>query len=237
MEERQIIYDDEIDLFELFMKLWKHKMFIFVFTILFTLSAVVLVNFMQPKYKVTTKVIPDICEFTKIYFRDIKQHSDVKLIINNINIGIYTTIIDSLFESRDIAIKVINDVLNNNSNTIDVERILDEELSINVSNNNKSGIIELEVVHKDPDFAYKFANNLILEVENELKRIYKMKKAGPMLIIIESPSLPDKPDSPKKNMIIAVTFVSSIFLAIFLALIIDWIRSAKNQHYNMKDSI
>jgi len=42
--------------------------------------------------------------------------------------------------------------------------------------------------------------------------------------------MPKKPYSPKKSLVVAVAFVSSLFLALFLALIIDWIGAVHKQY-------
>ncbi len=44
------------------------------------------------------------------------------------------------------------------------------------------------------------------------------------------PVIPTKPSHPKKTLIIAVAFVSSLFLSIFLAFFIEWYRNARNKH-------
>lgn len=233
MEERKVVYDDEIDLYELFVKLWKHKIFILMFTLLCTVASIVAVNIMPPKYKVTAKVVPNNIEFIKIFYKDLGSYGNIDMVLTNIYIGVYTEIIFPLFKSRDLAIKAVGQALGGNSDPEYCASIIDEEeLSIDVKKNREvASVIEIEVVHRDSALAYNFANNLLFQVDNELKRIYNIKDSKTRLLnVTESPVMPKKPYSPKKSLVVAVAFVSSLFLALFLALIIDWIGAVRKQY-------
>jgi len=233
MEERKVVYDDEIDLYELFVKLWKHKIFILMFTLLCTVASIVAVNIMPPKYKVTAKVVPNNIEFIKIFYKDLGSYGNINMVLSNIYIGVYTEIIFPLFKSRDLAIKAVGQALGGNSDPEYCASIIDEEeLSIDVKKNREvASVIEIEVVHRDSALAYNFANNLLFQVDNELKRIYNIKDSKTRLLnVTESPVMPKKPYSPKKSLVVAVAFVSSLFLALFLVLIIDWIGAVRKQY-------
>ncbi|HRS64019.1 MAG TPA: Wzz/FepE/Etk N-terminal domain-containing protein [Spirochaetota bacterium] len=233
MEERKVVYDDEIDLYELFVKLWKHKIFILMFTLLCTVASIVAVNIMPPKYKVTAKVVPNNIEFIKIFYKDLGSYGNIDMVLSNIYIGVYTEIIFPLFKSRDLAIKAVGQALGGNSDPEYCASIIDEEeLSIDVKKNREvASVIEIEVVHRDSALAYNFANNLLFQVDNELKRIYNIKDSKTSLLnVTESPVMPKKPYSPKKSLVVAVAFVSSLFLALFLVLIIDWIGAVRKQY-------
>ena len=233
MEERKVVYDDEIDLYELFIKLWKHKIFILMFTLLCTVASIVAVNIMPPKYKVTAQVIPNKNEFIKIFYKDLGSYGNIDMVLTNIYIGVYTEIIFPLFKSRDLAIKAVGQALGGNSDPEYCASIIDEEeLSIDVKKNREvASVIEIEVVHRDSALAYNFANNLLFQVDNELKRIYNIKDSKTSLLnVTESPVMPKKPYSPKKSLVVAVAFVSSLFLALFLVLIIDWIGAVRKQY-------
>jgi len=233
MEERKVVYDDEIDLYELFVKLWKHKIFILMFTLLCTVASIVAVNIMPPKYKVTAKVVPNNIEFIKIFYKDLGSYGNIDMVLSNIYIGVYTEIIFPLFKSRDLAIKAVGQALGGNSDPEYCASIIDEkELSIDVKKNREiASVIEIEVVHRDSALAYNFANNLLFQVDNELKRIYNIKDSKTRLLnVSESPVMPKKPYSPKKSLVVAVAFVSSLFLALFLVLIIDWIGAVRKQY-------
>ncbi|HPD79128.1 MAG TPA: Wzz/FepE/Etk N-terminal domain-containing protein [Spirochaetota bacterium] len=233
MEERKVVYDDEIDLYELFVKLWKHKIFILMFTLLCTVASIVAVNIMPPKYKVTAQVVPNNIEFIKIFYKDLGSYGNIDMVLTNIYIGVYTEIIFPLFKSRDLAIKAVGQALGGNSDPEYCASIIDEEeLSIDVKKNREiASVIEIEVVHRDSALAYNFANNLLFQVDNELKRIYNIKDSKTRLLnVTESPVMPKKPYSPKKSLVVAVAFVSSLFLALFLVLIIDWIGAVRKQY-------
>ena len=231
MEERKVVYDDEIDLYELFIKLWKHKIFILIFTLLCTVASIVAVNIMPPKYKVTAQVVPNNNEFLKIFFRDMRQYSDIKLVMSDIKLDAYTAMIGPLFQSRDLSLRAINGAIAGNRNYEHSENIINE-LSINVERDKQnSNVIKLEVVYGNADLAYRFANNLLILVDDELKKIYKINDSETHLLkVTESPVMPKKPYSPKRSLVVAVAFVSSLFLALFLALIIDWIGAVRKQY-------
>ncbi len=61
------------------------------------------------------------------------------------------------------------------------------------------------------------------EIESELKNI----KAFDTLL---PPKIPDRPSKPKKALILGVSFVSALFLGIFLALFLEWLEKARRRH-------
>ncbi len=62
------------------------------------------------------------------------------------------------------------------------------------------------------------------KLEEQKDRIY--------VEIIDPPSLPDVPVKPKRMLMITVAGVSALFLGIFLALFMDWLKEARQRHQN-----
>ena len=50
-----------------------------------------------------------------------------------------------------------------------------------------------------------------------------------------NPVIPEKPDKPKKFLVLTVAITSSLFLGIFLALFLEWLEEARKRH--REDSI
>lgn len=59
---------------------------------------------------------------------------------------------------------------------------------------------------------------------------FEEQKENIYVEVIDPPSLPDIPVKPKKRLMVAVAGVSSLFLGIFLALFLDWVKEAKRRH-------
>lgn len=64
---------------------------------------------------------------------------------------------------------------------------------------------------------------------NEAKELESFK-------VLDDPFVPQKPIAPKKILIIAITFVLSIFLALFGVFFLNFIRNIKNDHNPVRES-
>ncbi|HOJ29423.1 MAG TPA: Wzz/FepE/Etk N-terminal domain-containing protein [Spirochaetota bacterium] len=233
MEERNVIYDDEIDLYELVVKLWKYKTFIILFTIFCTVASLVAVNFITPRYKVTCQVVPNNDEFVKLFLREINKYNDPKLWLSDIRFNYYQEIIAPLFQSRNLLMRAIKDALPGDFDHAFWMEVLDEQLlDVKVERDKQlNNVITIGIEYTNAELVYKIAKNLLVKVEDELKTMYAINNSGKQLLIVtQTPTLPNKPCSPKKTLIIAVTFVTSLFFAVFMALIVDWIRTARKQY-------
>jgi uncharacterized protein involved in exopolysaccharide biosynthesis len=51
--------------------------------------------------------------------------------------------------------------------------------------------------------------------------------------VIDNPTYPEKPSKPKKKLMVAVAFISSLFLAIFIVFIREYIRSRKMENQSV----
>ena len=79
----------------------------------------------------------------------------------------------------------------------------------------------------------KDLEKLRLKKENLKRRLESIKVKGETIEpvnILAGPFSSDKPEKPRKTLIMAVSFVSSFFLGIFLALLTDWLSEARTRH-------
>ena len=97
--------NEEIDLRELLLKLWKYKVFILIFTVFALIASALAANMIKPKYKSQASVVPNLMEFKKIELsrlKDIlKEYSNNTII--NLNVGVNTNMILPYFNSEDVA--------------------------------------------------------------------------------------------------------------------------------------
>lgn len=231
MEDQRQMIDDEIDLIELLGKIWNHKVLVTTLTLAMTILSIFAVNMMRPRYKVSATVIPNSKEFFKVYSEDlraIRKASEMKIISGDISVLQYTNSINPFFLSKKVVIDTFNTISTFDSSIYEsVEDQVENEFKITTKT--KDNMITIDIIHFSPEIALKFTNELINQVNKKLNDNFSPGKSLHYLIVTDPPSLPRKPDSPKKLLVIAVTFISSLFLSIFLALFIEWIQDAKLQ--------
>ena len=58
--------NEEIDLREILLKLWKYKVFILIFTVFALIASALAANMIKPKYNSQASVVPNLMEFKKI---------------------------------------------------------------------------------------------------------------------------------------------------------------------------
>lgn len=81
--------------------------------------------------------------------------------------------------------------------------------------------IELDI--KATEYKKKFLEKKI----NTLKSLIRKKRILEPVVFAKSS---EKPVKPKRELIVAVSFVSSLILAVFIILLIEWFNSAKRRH-------
>lgn len=230
MQEQQHMYEDEIDLVDIFIKLWKYKFFIILFTLFVTIIAIIAVNLIQPRYKTSATVAPNNKQFYRIYFKDLQsmlETNEMKIILGDIRITQYTKSIPVIFASTDAAVKALGAIAAFNSSRY---KTIEDQLQyeFKITNKSKDDFFTIEVMHHSPEIAVKFTNALIEQVNEKLNNDFSPGKNVDYLIITDPPRTPQKPDWPKKELIVLISAFSSFIFSIFLALFIDWLRSAKN---------
>lgn len=274
--ENQKHCEDEIDLFEIFEKLWKRKKIIFSITILGTLIAT-LVAFTIPKQYTSESSIVVVNINTS---PSLSLDGGSLYILSQLNFPILP-----ILNSKDLAEKV----LKNNNLNIEPEKFIKNNLKVDQDKksgqNEKNEVFRISISWYDPNTAKKLNEDYLIElkkvvnqnlnqfltqlenqyqkrlellnieykkamvekdelkmelVKNQVEKIssgyyllelFKNNKEG-FIKVVNSPSYPTAPSKPKKGLILAIGFVSSLFLSLFVALVVEaWENRRKNKVY------
>ena len=249
MENNQkIIQEDEIDLRELFLTIWRKKVFIVLLTFIVTILASIYAFMKTPIYEV--KVVIEVGSFNSNsnsnsnYIENPLNLIKKLLILNKENIkGIQDSNIENITlvkstpnlielsatsASNENGIKLLNkivaDVKEEHLSKIDSYK----SLIVDNINNLKSQIKLLEDDKNkfDGSLAVKFElvskiNDLELQIS--LHNIQNTKLIGDIITN-------EYPIKPKKKLIVAVSFVTGFILSIFLVFFMEFIRSFKDKN-------
>ncbi|MGA1845571.1 Wzz/FepE/Etk N-terminal domain-containing protein [Deferribacter abyssi] len=264
-------YEDEIDLYELWLTIKKYKKLIFAIVIV-SLIIATLYTFLTPKvYTVeNTLFLPDL---KTINNKPIFNKNDIKSLLLNLDkydentLKTYLQLSDKEIQTLK-SIKV-SDIKRGNLLTIRID-VQDSALAKNILNKILDYINNLNLIKESLQ-----QNKLLLEKEKENLYskiveykflIKKLKSFNPQRdnlylgfdplnallnterrynLILETlekydkfnkvtylsdPIYPDKPSKPKTKLIIAVSFITSLMLAIFLSFFIEWVKNAQKRY-------
>lgn len=210
LEQRvnNMIQDDEIDLRELFKKLWKGKLFIITFTLVVTILAGIYAFLKIPIYKGT------------ISYEIGQVITDKNINVNNKEISIIDIddasnlkeIISRKFSTKDEKEKgIFTNVL--------IPRGTSNIIVVDIQNSSK------EKIDKKLDEITKF-----IETRQDKRiKFYSFENAKIKTTAVISKDILSNPIKPNKKMIIAVAFVTGFILSIFLLFFIDFIKSFKEE--------
>ena len=70
----------------------------------------------------------------------------------------------------------------------------------------------------------------ILQTKWEIRKIQMLLESARVLEVTVEPDIGEEPSKPKRFLILGVGSVSGLFLGIFLALFLDWLREARRRH-------
>ena len=241
------IQEDEIDLRELFLKIWEKKLFILSFTIIITILGGIYALMKTPIYEV--KAVIEVGSFNSNsnsnnnYIENPQNLIKKLLILNKENIKgdqdssikniTLVKLTPNLIElsatsvSNENGIKLLDKIVTN----VKEEHLskIDSYKSLIMDNiNNLKSQIKLLEDDKnkfDGSLAVKFElvskiNDLELQISPH--NIQNTKLIGDIITN-------EYPVKPKKKLIVAVSFVTSFILSIFLAFLIDFIQSFRKK--------
>jgi len=234
--------NDEIDLFELFQKLYREKWLILGITAITTLIAIAVSFFIPKTYRVEVFFeIPTVQNYQNIQIQNnqIINHSELSdvfksyekyrklpfnLKISQIRNSPNTGKIEVEGISQDDAKKNIEMVVNIINKELFSEKFNEtkERLSRRLANINKA-IKDLNT-RSNIIFDHSKLADLMAEKENIEKWLQNPQVIRPLYIIVSS-----KPVKPKPALYTAVGFTTGIFLGVFLALLKVEIKSRKLQ--------
>ena len=233
--ERNNAFDDEIDLFELLQKLYERKWIILGITA-FTTALAILVSVLMPKaYKAEAMVEVQTIQGSKII--DISEIQE--------SIKIYKD--DTL---KDVLKKVRISPVRNSQNTAKIEV---EGVSPQIAKENLEKVLEIinrklfpqkmEELKKKYEIRLNFINQTILNVNSEKHVIFDISKIADLLTekrqiqewlqdpkfvtLASDIQVSSEPIRPKPLLYTSVGFITGIFLGIFVALVLEAVKSRR----------
>jgi len=233
--EQNKVFDDEIDLFELFQKLYEQRWIILGITALTTILAILISIFMPKAYKAEAMVEVPIMQSSKII--DILEIQE--------SIKIYKD--DTL---KDILEKVKVSPVRNSQNMakIEVEGISPQKAKENLEKvleiiNKKLFPQRIEELKKKYETRLNIINQTILNVNSEKyvifdpttiadlltekEQIQKWLQDPKFIILATDIQASSKPVRPKPLLYILIGFITGIFFGIFVAFVLEAIKSSR----------
>jgi uncharacterized protein involved in exopolysaccharide biosynthesis len=226
--EQDKIYNDEIDLFELFQKLYERRRIIIGITAFTTVLAILVSALMPKAYKAEAMV-----EFRNISISEIQN-----------GIKIYED--DAL---KDILKKVKVSPLGNNIAKIEITkgaspRLAKENLEKVIELINKKLFLQkMEEINKNYNIRLSSIDQTIRDITLGNKTIYDPSKyadlvteKGQILRWLQNPEFvvlsteiqaSSKPVRPKPLLYTSIGFITGLFLGIFVALVLEAIKSRR----------
>ena len=250
MVQNNQIQEDEIDLRELFLTIWNHKVFISVFTLVITLGAIIYAYAKTPIYEVSA-----IVKIGSIKNSNSNNNNNNNLIENPNNLiqRLQLLYIEKEHKEEDTVVKEISLIkgtenliridVNTNENQSGVDKL--KEITNNIIKSHTKEIdsyvslikqniknlqqqkLELESSKNkfDGSMAIKFdltskIDNLNLEISS-----YNIKQTELLGDIITN----EYPIKPKKKLIVTVAFVTGLILSVFLVFFIEFIKGIRKE--------
>lgn len=197
----QILQDDEIDLRELWATLVKRKMSIFVVTLVTTVSAIFYAYTATPIYSGEITI-----EIGEVVINNSDTNNKPTVIKPLDNIGDLTAVLNEIYQQEDKKIK------------IEVPK-------------GSSQLIQISYMDGDKSIIEKKLNQITTFVMNRQheKELFYQKVNGEIhaTLPIGKVNIGDKPIKPKKQLIVAVAFMSGLILGIFLAFFMEFISNGR----------
>ena len=242
MEKREVTnYDDEIDLFELFEKLYQQKWFIIGITSVITVLTAIISIIMPKVYKASVYF-----EFSNL------PNSATNLILIDKIVTISSSPLISVYQIKEMLDKSnrfkfridIKDIRNSITKLIETEGKSPEDAENNLLEViNYINMVKFQQIKEDLINRLNFINSVLLELNTKNNILYDPLKKIEVLeqkqkiekwlqkpeLIIQSSEIivTSKPVRPKPLLYTMIGFVTGLFLAIFIALIRDFIINRK----------
>jgi len=226
--ERNKISNDEIDLFELFRKLYERRWIILGITA-FTTALAILVSVLMPQaYKAEAivevqTILPEIQESIKVYkddtLRDILKKAKVTPIKNSQNMAKIEVEGISPQIAKENLEKVL-EIINKKLFTQKMEYLKKKyETRLNLINQTILNINSGKYVIFDP---YK-----IVDLLAEKEQIQEWLQDPKLVILASDIHASSEPIRPKPLLYTSIGFITGMFLGIFVALVLEAIKSRR----------
>jgi LPS O-antigen subunit length determinant protein (WzzB/FepE family) len=241
--EQDKIYNDEIDLFELLQKLYERKWIILGITAFTTALAILVSVLMLKAYKAEAMVEVQTMQDSKIIIMQDPKIIDIPEIQESIKI--YK---DDTF--KDILKKVKVSPVRNSQNMakIEVEGVSPQAAKENLEKvleiiNKKLFPQKMKELKKKYETRLNFINQTILNVNSrkyvifnpsemvdlltEKEQIQRWLQDPKFVILVSDIQVSSKPIRPKPLLYTSVGFITGLFLGIFVALVLEAIKSRR----------
>lgn len=242
MEEKVKTNDDEIDLFELFSKLYKQKWLILGITVISFLCSLI-ITFLMPKtyraealYVIYNKdysatpisTYEEISDAFKLYQKN--KNPEIKVRFTQVRGTNNIIKIESDGKTPETAVNTLNETVNLINNALFKDKLHKEikEATTRPKFINKA----LEDINKKSGIIYDPSRFADLMTEKE--RIEKWLQNPQIIYPSTEISVSNKPVKPKPLLNITVGIVSGLFIGIFVALLKDSLRERKALYKNGK---
>jgi uncharacterized protein involved in exopolysaccharide biosynthesis len=239
----QQLYDDEIDLVELFLTLLRYWKLITIIVIISTLLSVYYALGTTKIYKAsavfytpkTSQASPSLGMLSSIGLGSIIGNADESIVLELINSDRMAKNIVNHFDFQKIL------ATTDGKKSEKKERISAEMEKMKqafaaliyvkgnlVANKNKSSFITLSFDDPNPELAAKVVNFAIknLDVINEELEISAEK---PMVKVVDAAESPLYPYKPNRKMIVIISIISSGIFSVFLAFLLEFVKNLKSR--------
>lgn len=270
------VYEDEIDLYELWLRLKKRWKIILGTVSLFTILSIVYIFIAQPIYegKFAVKLPSYIHGLSKVVLLFSTEEVKIELnkLKNLIKLKRYDKLSSKLNLEIDTVVKIVSiDVhtIRDLKDTVEIKvqttdpniiRLISYKIVDYLNNNRyikelinmkrlqlKEELIEIEKNIESLKNTKKLVEGLINEgkaiyfnpaeidrtIESFMSKLFTLKtqlKTLKGFSISVEPEIPSEPVKPKKVLILSISFVTSLFLGVFLVLFLEWLEEARRKH-------
>lgn len=216
-------YDDEIDLMEYLVLIWRYRIFLVVFVIISLFSCFIFHRVATPRYEVRTSFFVVMDNGPTGSGSALMGYAQL-LGMGGMNQDMSGYII-SLIESKNMLLRIA-DAFKEDFSGLEPQEIIDKlrlkkRMRIKME---KNGLFIMRYENSSAAQAFAvvdlYLKNLII-----MNKSLQLSAQNNFITVLDAPELPEQPSWPKKKINYVLTFIGSMFLGVFLIFIIETIRN------------
>lgn len=197
--------EDGLDLLEIFMMVRRHVKVVIAITGIFTLLGVFFAMTRVAKYKATTTLI-----VSSGNYYSAKNLDSGELSLNQKLATTYTAVAKSP--------SVLNAIIKKLDLDMDIQTLSQK---ININSVGETELIGVTAQDTDPVMAMRIANETGIEFASKVKEVMTFEN----IRVVEEAEIPAQPESRKRGLIIAVSFVLGAMIGTFLVILVEMFHS------------
>lgn len=197
--------EDEIDLLEIFMMVRRHLKVIFAITAIFTGLGIGFALSKVAVYKAATTLI-----VSSGNYYSAKNLDSGELSLNQKLATTYTAVAKSP--------SVLNAIIKRLDLDMNAEKL---SKLIEINSVDDTELIKIMATDTDPVMAMRIANETASEFTSKVKEVMTFEN----IKVVEPAEIPEQPESRKRGLIIAVSFVLGAMIGTFLVILIEMFHS------------